>query len=71
MTFPHARPCQSAGGPNRAEYLAKFTDAEWWLWMALGGVMPARVRERFKVELGEMRRQVEVALAKREADEVA
>ncbi len=34
-------------GPTRAEYLARFTPAEWERWMELGGMAPARVREGF------------------------
>ncbi len=44
-------------GPNRSEYLARFTPSEWELWMAIGGMAPARVREGFASDV-ELERKV-------------
>lgn len=43
-------------GPNRVEYIARFSDAEWFLWIGIGGVTPTRVREKFKAEIEKEKR---------------
>ncbi len=44
-------------GPTRAQYLDRFTPPEWALWLAIGGMAPARVREGFASDV-ELERKV-------------